>query len=188
MLKTTNEINVRIRSVVLIIGDGWCLPGDMAQFFRLSPERHDVFAVNRAINYYNHCKHWGAADGDEAVYQATQLKMQHPGLCRHTLMPEIPGFDVFWEPHDKPAEDWRGNAGLFAAEACVGMGYKKIVLAGVPMDNNGHWYDPLLKGPVWKEDAYKRWKIFKETLSPVRSMSGWTKKLFKGPTEKWLKS
>lgn len=176
------------------MGDGSCLPEDIKHFLSICylPDsesiRHDIFAVNRSINFYGPCTHWGTADGDEAVFQAVQLKLQHQYLLRHTLMPEIVGFDIFWEPDDMPAEDWRGNSALFASEACIAMGYKKIILAGVAMDNNGHWYAPYFRGPLWTEDAYKRWEKLAETKPPIKSMSGWTKELFGELTRKWLKS
>lgn len=193
MLKTKNKIDIKLSKIVLIMGDGSCLPDDIQHFLSIcyGPKdesiRHDIFAVNRSINFYGPCTHWGAVDGDEAVYQAVQLKLQNRNLLRHALMPEIAGFDIFWEPVDIPAEDWRGNSALFAVEACLAMGYKKIVLAGCPMDHNGHWYAPHYSGPLWTEDAYKRWEKLEETKPPIRSMSGWTKELFGELTREWLK-
>ncbi|TES88913.1 MAG: hypothetical protein E3J94_07300 [Desulfobacteraceae bacterium] len=194
MLKTKNKIPGKLSSTVLIMGDGQRLPQDMHHFLGIccGPKsegiRHDVFAVNRSINFYGNCRHWGTADGEEAIYQAVQLRLQHRYLLRHTLLPEIAGFDIFWEPVDIPAEDWRGNSALFATEACLGMGYKRIVLAGCPMNRSGHWYAPYYSGPEWTNEAYERWERLEETKPPIKSMSGWTKKLFGEPTKEWLKS
>jgi len=186
MFKTKNKIPVDLKPVVLIMGDGACLSDDLKDYYSFL-EPADVFAVNKSINFYGRCKHWGTADGEEAIHQAIQLKLQHPKLICHTLEPEIQGFDVFWKPDNMDAINWRGSSALFAAEACLGMGYKKIVLAGVPMDNNGHWYDPFVKGPLWTEEAYMKWEMFAKSDPPVKSMSGWTNKLFGRPTKKWLK-
>lgn len=71
-----------------------------------------------------------------------------------------------------------GSSGLYACYAAIAMGYSSIVLAGMPMDDSGHYFDPpaarhghLGRRPdhlVWEE---ARDRIFK---GRVRSLSGWT--------------
>lgn len=87
-----------------------------------------------------------------------------------------------------------GTSGMFATKIAIVMGYKKIIVCGVPMDNNGHYFDPLnindnnsttFKGSsnivAWRELGET--KIAKHR---VRSMSGRTRATLGEPTKEWV--
>lgn len=79
----------------------------------------------------------------------------------------------------------RGGSGLLAVYVARHLGYKKIVLAGIPMHRDfehyhtpGAWTECKLYRIMWERDA--------SLLADVRSMSGWTMEHLGSPTEEWL--
>ena len=84
-----------------------------------------------------------------------------------------PGIDVLWR-----IGNLGGTSGLFACFVGLMLGYERIVLAGVPMTNDGHYFDPPWQRSdfedkavaiVWKQAALN---IFK---GRVTSLSGRTR-------------
>ena len=79
MLITRNKIDVEIMPLVLVMGDGSSLLEDIQQFWAdiclgsRGPLPHDVFAVNRSINLYARCKHWGTADLNPADFVGIEI-------------------------------------------------------------------------------------------------------------------
>ena len=71
------------------------------------------------------------------------------------------------------------------------MGYQKIVLAGCPMDQLGHWYglDGEEDGVYWDDQDREVWHDFvkMDEAKKVKSFSGFTKDVLGVPTDKWLK-
>ena len=84
--------------------------------------------------------------------------------------------------------NWDGSSGLVAVQAALMMGYKKIILCGVPLTKDGgHTHH----SGEWKyADSYhKFWRRHKtDMLGRVKSFSGYTKDLLGEPTQEWLKS
>ena len=83
-----------------------------------------------------------------------------------------------------------GTTGLFAAQVGIMLGYDKIVLAGVPMTNTGHFYDPpdTIIGAHDCRQNRILWAQAKQEVfdDKVRSVSGNTKAWLGAPTEDWL--
>jgi hypothetical protein len=140
-------------------------------------------------------------DADCSVHWANNLPLVGPNKTvpiRHTLG-DCKGFDIDWDidgeiPWDVSEIMWHGSTALFCVLTAFPMGYKKIVLAGVPLDSKGHWYwdektQPQYPDPPWSYQTYQAWFEFAETpeAQQVRSMSGYTKTLLGKPTRKWLK-
>lgn len=100
----------------------------------------------------------------------------------------------------------RGGSGLYAIRCGLKLGYDKIVLAGMPIDSSRYFFDmprmeSLLPASIRMDgvraDAFQRswvgcvyaktWKSVSEELKPnVRSMSGYTARLFGEPNDLWL--
>jgi hypothetical protein len=96
--------------------------------------------------------------------------------------------DVCWD-----IKDTGGASGLFAAQVAVLLGYEKIVLCGVPMDNSGHYYDPLTpqdnNSTMFNDVSITAWQEMAQIeglKAKIRSMSGRTMALFNAPTRAWL--
>jgi hypothetical protein len=71
---------------------------------------------------------------------------------------------------------YSGSSALLGVKIALRLGYRKIILAGVPL-NEGH-YAHFQIGWTWIADLLK--------CCPVRSMSGFTRELLGAPTEEWL--
>ena len=154
----------------------------------------DAYSVGRSIDLLDRCQHWGNVDSDEAVYWAGQLPNIGPRgekPLRHTLG-STRNFDVDWDidgeiPWDTDEIMWHGSTALFAIFTCFAMNYKKIALAGCPMDAKGHWY--WKEGnQAWTGHSYIAWFEFAATplAKRVRSFSGYTAQLLGKPNKKWL--
>jgi hypothetical protein len=149
-----------------------------------------VAAIGRSIKVYpGKVRHWFNLDSECSINWAKNL-INGEGTIRHTVG-DVDGFDCDWEctqPNYNYAiitnDDRRlhGSSALFASLACIAMGYKKIVLAGCPMDMSGHWYFPPSKetlGPLWIGVDFMAWIDFarQPDSKKVTSMSGYTAKL-----------
>ena len=168
---------------LLITGDGKCLKTDVEEFEKFGID-HDIGCIGRSIKLFPYADHWFNADGETAIAWVKQLSKN--GLITHTLGP-VDGFDVDWDI-DQPDYRYKeitnegsrmhGSSALFATLAAIEMGYKRIVLAGCPMDSEGHWYfdRPDNLGPIWLGVDYMAWIDFRdmEISKKVKSMSGYT--------------
>ena len=187
--------------LLLITGDGWTARDDIEQFSKLTAD-YDIMAIGRSIALHNGhpIDHWANVDADCSVNWAENLpKTARNGEMpiRHTLG-DCKGFDIDWDidgeiPWDVSEIMWHGSTALFCVLAAFPMGYKKIVLAGVPLDSKGHWYwdantQPTYPDPPWSYQTYQAWFELAETpeAKQIRSMSGYTKTLLGKPTKQWL--
>jgi hypothetical protein len=85
---------------------------------------------------------------------------------------------VVWEYN---GDDWGGSSGLFAVRIAMDLGFKRVILCGVPMDDRPH-----VSGKAWPNVGEFRpaWEERRELLAPVvRSMSGWTREQFGLPED-----
>lgn len=81
-----------------------------------------------------------------------------------------------------------GSSGLYAVKLLMDRGFRKVVLAGVPMDAaGGHFFDPAEWGEV-----SSFWQVWLEQLprleDKVKSMSGRTRELLGAPDMHWLRA
>ena len=169
--------------VALITGDGRSLPSDMGAFLTWGVP-HDVMAIGRSVKEYpGRVLHWANVDGADSKWWAEHLPKRNDGdfPIRHS-MGDLPWYDIDWDVKDEiiyssEKNDWHGSSSLFAVYACLALGYKKIVLAGCPLDNKGHWWHgPECTGPLWLGETYQAWLEFSLTpeAEKVRSLSGYT--------------
>lgn len=186
----------RDSDVVLITGDAWCLFDDMTEFERMGVV-HDLFCVNRSlVAMQRPVAHWAAIDTEEGVWLSQYLTgdlVPQTGLMRHTIGYCPGAFNCWWQVDDRPDGMefmlWAGSTTYFAILVALYMGYKRVVLAGAPLDNGCHWYEPKgTKGPAWKGKVYQTWMDFARTQPArnVRSMSGYTEFMLGKPDEGWL--
>ncbi len=139
---------LRKHDTVLITGDGGSLPEDIKRFESWDID-HDVYCINRSMLYFQRpIQHWAAVDAEESVWFAKYLNesvkpwghmiYRHTiGICRHV-------YNVSWvidqEVNEYQSRIWAGNTGYFGVLTAIAMGYKQIILAGMPLDRTPHWY------------------------------------------------
>jgi hypothetical protein len=79
-----------------------------------------------------------------------------------------------------PFEGNSGSSALLGVFAGLQMGYKKIILCGCPLQNEG------VSGKEY-EQYHKGWIVkYNTVMGKVKSMSGWTKDFLGEPTKEWL--
>ncbi|MEI7635880.1 MAG: hypothetical protein WCJ37_01130 [Syntrophus sp. (in: bacteria)] len=91
---------------------------------------------------------------------------------------QAPGVDIV-EPY-APIIERSGSSSMTGTLAAIRLGYKKIVLCGIPLTGNapeGNPYEAFRLGWEDKKD---------ELTGKVKSLSGWTKELLGNPTWEWL--
>lgn len=96
----------------------------------------------------------------------------HPGvILQHTCQKGLGKHIVWpWPGH--------GTSGLNAVYTGLALGYDQIILAGIPMDGSGHYFDP-----PWKDTNYqpsgKYWKMAAQKVfdGKVKSLSGQTREI-----------
>lgn len=81
---------------------------------------------------------------------------------------------------------WNGSSGLLAVQVALELGYKRIILCGVPLDKKAEHYD--YSGPWMDAPRYRSaWtRHLSEIRDYVRSPSGWTQQILGAPTSAWL--
>jgi len=192
--------SVRNNDVLLITGDGKNLVEDLETFNKFGVE-HDKLCIGRSIAVVDQpIIHYVDVDSDAGKWVCENLSMQYPGkvngkLIRHTMGAEedAPWFDNTWDLKGSniPAEEamWYGSSAFFAVLIGIEMGYKRIVLAGCPLDSKGHWYfKNETYGPKWTGPDYQVWFEFAAGCRAyiVRSLSGYTRILLNEPDRSWL--
>lgn len=199
-INVENPKKLRKKDTVLVCGDGNTLPDDVKLFEDLGAD-HDVYCINRSMLYFERpIDHWAAIDAEESMWFSKHLtkKVVPDGvLLRHTIGVCPIGYDVFWKvdqefENETQKHVWSGNSGYFGILSALAMGYKKIVVAGMPLDTKPHWYESKNKpGPNWVGQTYRTWIDFKRQHPDsdcVRSMSGYSEFILGKADSKWLQN
>jgi hypothetical protein len=197
-INVKNPEKLRKRDTVLVCGDGNTLPDDVKSFEDLGVE-HDVYCINRSMLYFERpIDHWAAIDAEESMWFSKYLtkKVVPDGmLYRHTIGVCPIGYDVFWKvdqefENETQKHVWSGNSGYFGILSALAMGYKKVVVAGMPLDTEPHWYESKNKpGPNWVGQTYRTWMDFEKQhpkSGKVRSMSGYSEFILGKAGKEWL--
>lgn len=159
---------------LIIIGTGRCIWGDFSKAKELV-DSYDVMLVNHIIyTFPENAKHFCTL---------------HPDWYR--------SYRGHWQGREVPHQHFAKSypeiraacSGLFATWVGITLGYDRIMLVGMPMDDSGHYYDPpdhkgcyahyLPMMAEWQQDA-PLWH------DKVKSFAGKTKQWLGEPTEEWL--
>lgn len=202
-LKSNNgRVNlVKRHDMALICGDGRTLPQEL-QMFRQFGLKHDAFCVGRSLQCYIPYVSWAPAVVnyiwlDEQMFTYARDQVEDYIICHSVFFDAKlqPAIDVLWS-HENGDEitSWDGSSGLFATMVAITMGYDKILLCGMPLNAEHHWYDdPSVPGPQWTPETLRAWGKFAAELNGkitkfdrIRSCSGYTQYLFGVPKVGWL--
>jgi hypothetical protein len=184
--------------VVLITGDGICMPEDVKNFEAWDIP-HDLYCVNRSMLYFERqIDHWAAIDVEESGWFAENVNFKiepRKQIIRHTIGDGSFAYDVYWKMDIEEQNEFQrrvlvGNTGYFAILTALNMGYKKIILAGMPLNMDRCWYEPEdADGPNWMGWMYVQWIDFKMNhplADRVKSLSGYSKFILGEATPEWL--
>jgi hypothetical protein len=178
------------------VGDGASVLEDIISFRAFGVE-HDAMLINHAHLIYE-AKEWPYQHfiaGDSHMNEMQEIANRMPeGVLRHCWNPgsgEENGFHIRWLKQD--GRGWNGTTANLGTKIGIALDYLRIVLAGIPMDESGHWYDKWLKPEDKKlkpRHSDHLWFWTEVATRPVghfiRSMSGNTKDLLGEPTYEWL--
>jgi hypothetical protein len=144
---------------------------------RVRPWKGEIMAVNDVgMHLHDRVRHWVTLHPEYLpgwrTYRERHLYGSGvPAMCHSNK--DKPGVDVAWR-----VGNVGGTSGLFACFIGLMLGYHEIVLAGVPMTNDGHYFDP----PWYRSDFADRaiqlvWKEAKVNIfaGRVTSLSGLTR-------------
>jgi hypothetical protein len=181
--------------LAVVMATGRCVWDDLLYHFDPEGNHAHVIAVNNMILHWRGRVHHGVSMHPEEpglwralrpYYQCEESHVHTHGYRKHGKE-GIPECDYIW---DFPAGKG-GTSSLLAVFVGLALGFNRIVLAGVPLDGYGHFYDPLDKKiPVFNSDFIKlEWMNAAKNYfqGRVRSVSGRTKEWFGEPDEAWLK-
>ena len=183
--KEVPDIVGKMSGKLLIMGCGASLWPDLDKY-----NDHHVghrMAINDFMLHYNAPLEHGISMHGEAINLFALYRRRVYGRYGHMITHSyyvedaevkakynIP--EYVWEtPHTK------GSTGLLAVAVGLLMGYEEIILAGMPMDNGGHYYDPCpfplmeVHFPYWEFAAKKFFN------GQVKSLSGNTRELLGAP-------
>lgn len=171
---------------LLIVAGGRCVWDDISQ---LNVNNYDVMCVNDIIMHFpyriNH-----AYSNDHiwlpkwiAARRPRYVKDFHENIVTHTCGIGSGSMSIWpWPGH--------GTSSLNACYTGLALGYDEIVLAGAPLDDSGHYFDPpdvrtnfIREVPARGEDINipRYWQGAVATFAGrVKSLSGRTKNLLGG--------
>jgi len=176
------------RGRLLIMGSAPCLWDDVLAY-EVQAGEHDKMVVNLVgVIYEGVFQHWASCHMDVPVFHRDNIRqssdMRQGNDIRASVYMHGRGGLVKPDIYSWGISS-RGSSGMFAVEVAVALGYDEITLAGIPLDDSGHFYSPRNKWDNFHTPSlHKIW----ETRKPfwhgkVKSMSGWSRSLLGGPFE-----
>lgn len=159
------------RGPLLILGGARCVWDDYAQ---VRPWKGEILAVNDiGATLHEPIAHWVSLHPE--YFPGWRTYRERHGYprgwtCHAPKMRD--GVDVAW-----PLEMRGGSSGLFAVHIALLMGYDEIVLAGVPMDGSGHYFDPpwVNQSDFGRPEEMSWEQAMSHFAGRVRSLSGRTR-------------
>lgn len=171
----------------VVMGCGWTIWDDLANVKDL--DKIGVIAINNMILHHKGRVHHGVS-----------MHPEEPPLWR-ALRPYYKGESSWvhchsYQKHGKPGlveNDYiwgtleggmGGTSGILAPLIGLALGYDEIILAGVPLDGGGHFYDkPGTTLNIFNSQHIKyEWEKAKPYFAGrVTSLSGWTKDFLGAP-------
>ena len=126
---------------------------------------------------------------DKVKFQRTLLSDKAPLGAKFKITGNLPisnhGLDCIWDIERSGA----GSSGLLACMIGLALGYDKIILAGVPLDDSGHFFDiPDVRTSFNALNIQLEWKDAdqKYLKGRVKSLSGYSAKWLGEVPQEWL--
>lgn len=153
---------------------------DYARFKASTLDKGEVMAINDIGQYLHEpLRHWVSLHPEFfpgwRFFRERHLYSAGYSLDCHAQK-TVAGVTVTWH-----IENIGGSSGLFGAYLGLMMGYEEIVLAGIPMDNTQHFFDPPWYGHDLGDRANELvWRDARDTIFAGRVTS------LSGRTREWL--
>jgi hypothetical protein len=187
------DIYQQCRGSLLILGAGRSLWSDLHGLEGYDFD--DVMAVNFTAAFYpDKITHFATLEAEMASFCFELRKRIHhkEDDCVHVHINDHGHWHggINW---NMPEGIKHGTSGLFALSVGVCLGFDKIVIAGMPLNGDGRFFDPPNKdtGAMHYNDGHIRrtWEQFihdGEWSDKVRACSGRTRSWLGEPTLEWF--
>lgn len=177
---TPPRIN-RQKDKLIIVGSARCVWEDLDkilthnEYYLVGP--YDVMAVNDMIMHFpGPLEHAYSNDNEMLPWW---VRARRPRLVKEFGHPRQHSCNANWE---LPGH---GTSGLNAVYCGIGMGYDRIILAGIPLTDEGHYFEPPWRGTNFtkqvretpKGPRYWEWAAKHVFDGKVASLSGRTREL-----------
>lgn len=126
---------------LLIVGTG----RNVWEETRGLPQMRHVMCVNDMGMYWpGYVRHWYSNDVEQLIHWDKGRRRAHVTIygnaerlhsCTERTGPEYANVSVWPMPS-------QGGSGITAILVALALGYDNITVAGIPLDNSGHFYDP----------------------------------------------
>ena len=169
----------RYSGVCRIIGSGSCMWKDYFESEQVLPGS-DVFCVNLSGVVIPKVTHLFSWHHKQLGFIKGWRVAEWPD-CKAVVHSVHEGFNIDWV--------WRFNGGTSVSGlSCIDLawllGYRKIALVGIPMDNNGYFYKPKDNPDMHDKHRHKEVVRLREIYgNQVKSFSGYTQEIFGHPKE-----
>lgn len=184
---------MRTPGTAIVCGSGPAVWAELAQARVAAPEAA-IIGVNLTALFLAHVDHLVSLH-PELVGPLRDLRASCDWVPAHQQAPathsrrDHPGVDHVWP---LPPQGRQGTSSLFAVHVAFGLGYERVILAGVPLDGARRFFDPP-GAPQWRGGSDPRgidglaqdrrpWEEAARTWfeGRVRSAGGWTADLLGG--------
>ena len=184
------EGSYKVKRPIIVMGGAKCVWDDLKKAQEMLGDReHDLAAINDiGVHYPYRIHHWLSLERkisewyESRVNNKLDMRLLVHVYYHDRLIDHKRHINYFWKMNRSPI-----MSGIFGPIALNALGYSKIVLAGIPSDNQARFFDPPDRTYHSYKASSESWrrhqKYFGDTL---RSMSGYTKELFGEPTRRWL--
>ena len=189
-----HDPQIRKAGGLLILGGGRDVWADYLSAKEIL-EHYEVMCVNDiAIHFSVEPLHHAVSMHKKVLSAIRTIRREKSYLERvhtHSVKPHL-DVDTAWT-----IQCAGPTSGGFAAQIAVAMGFTKIILCGIPIDNSGHYFDPPdgdSNHSVKFGDKHNivGWRQLHENneyaRNRLRSMSGRTASIFGEPTIDWARS
>ena len=168
----------RFSGQLIIVGSARCVWEDIKKLNFGSLDA-DVMTVNdMTMHYPNPVKHcYSNSVSELSIWSQARRKNLNQDLLKHSCSQG----EIYWP------FPGHGTSSLNACFTGLALGYDSIILAGIPLDNTGHYFEPeWIKSNFQREvperDGLRWWKDAAEHVfqGKVKSVSGRTRDLLGG--------
>lgn len=176
------EIAGSEEGTALVVGSGRCVWDDLgaARSVTMVGWDHVICVNDVGMHYPYYVNHWYSNDIQMLPKWMEARRPRHKIDFESDIQVHSCCDGVKW----KWPWPGHGSSSLNAVFTALGLGYEKVILCGVPLDDSGHYFDPpWVKTNFARDATVRHWKLLAPKFEGrVRSMSGNSREILGGPS------
>jgi len=156
---------------LVVLGTAACVWGD---YYNAQPTNEDVMAINDIGMHFENTKHWYSND---ARMLRNWNSARRPNFTTIPILHTNDGGSTNQTQGMTVHSDLvGGNSGINAVLCGLKLGYDKIIVCGIPLDNSPYYFNPAQTAHYDNDAEIRQWQRHLPLLKgKVFSMSGRTK-------------